>query len=411
MTLGGRLPPSRASHSRSLDARGTPTPYGGPVPQVLVLNAGSSSLKYQVVDPVTGDTPVRGTVERVDESGREGALDVVLDAVREAGVDRDALVGVGHRVVHGGDRFTEAVVIDEQVVEAIDELAVLAPLHNPPALSGIRLARTAFPDSPQVAVFDTAWFSGLPAAATTYALDRDLMEREGVRRYGFHGISHQYVAGEAARFLGRPPEELALVVLHVGNGASASAVLDGVPVETSMGLTPLEGLVMGTRGGDVDPGVLLHLLHRGYSVEDLEDLLNHRSGLQGLAGMNDLRDLHAARARGDDRAETAYAVYCHRLRKYVGAYAAVLGRLDAVVFTAGVGERDPDVRADSLSGLGLLGIEVDPERNIADASGARVVSTDASVPVLVVPTNEELSIARQVSVVVGGGGGLGGRRG
>ena len=368
---------------------------------VLVLNAGSSSLKYQVVAPGTGETVVRGLVERVDESGRGGALDSVLEAVRGAGVERDELAGVGHRVVHGGDRFAEAVLIDDEVVDTIDELAVLAPLHNPPALGGIRLAREAFPHAPQVAVFDTAWFAGLPAAATTYALDRDVMEREGIRRYGFHGISHQYVAGEAARFLGRPPEELAMVVLHVGNGASATAVLDGVPVETSMGLTPLEGLVMGTRGGDVDPGVLLHLLHRGYSVEDLEDLLNHRSGLQGLAGMNDLRDLHAARARGDERATSAYEVYCHRLRKYVGAYAAVLGRLDAVVFTAGVGERDPDVRADSLSGLGLLGIEVDPERNSADASGARVVSTDTSpVPVLVVPTNEELSIARQVSALV-----------
>ncbi|MBJ7356276.1 acetate kinase [Nocardioides sp.] len=368
---------------------------------VLVLNAGSSSLKYQVVAPGTGETVVRGLVERVDESGRGGALDSVLEAVRGAGVERDELAGVGHRVVHGGDRFAEAVLIDDDVVDTIDELAVLAPLHNPPALGGIRLAREAFPHAPQVAVFDTAWFAGLPAAATTYALDRDVMEREGIRRYGFHGISHQYVAGEAARFLGRPPEELAMVVLHVGNGASATAVLEGGPVETSMGLTPLEGLVMGTRGGDVDPGVLLHLLHRGYSVEDLEDLLNHRSGLQGLAGMNDLRDLHAARARGDERATSAYEVYCHRLRKYVGAYAAVLGRLDAVVFTAGVGERDPDVRADSLSGLGLLGIEVDPERNSADANGARVVSTDTSpVPVLVVPTNEELSIARQVSALV-----------
>jgi acetate kinase len=367
---------------------------------VLVLNAGSSSLKYQVVDPATGDSAVRGLVERVDASGRDGALDSVLEAVRQGGIEPEDLAGVGHRVVHGGERFTEAVLIDDEVVDAVDRLAALAPLHNPPALTGIRLARKAFPHAPQVAVFDTAWFAGLPAPAATYALDRDLMEREGVRRYGFHGISHQYVAGEAARFLGRPPEELAMVVLHLGNGASATAVLDGVPVDTSMGLTPLEGLVMGTRGGDVDPGVLLHLLRRGHTVDDLDDLLNHRSGLQGLAGVHDLRDLHAARARGDDRAETAYQVYCRRIRKYVGAYAAVLGRLDAVVLTAGVGERDPDVRADSLGGLGLLGIEIDPERNTAEASGARAVSSDASsVPVLVVPTNEELSIARQVAAL------------
>jgi acetate kinase len=279
---------------------------------------------------------------------------------------------------------------------------VLAPLHNPPALRGIQQARQAFPDTPQVAVFDTAWFAALPAAARTYALDRDVMERERIRRYGMHGISHQYVAGEAARFLGRPAEELALVVLHLGNGASATAVLDGVPVDTSMGLTPLEGLVMGTRSGDVDPGVLLHLLRRGLTADDLEDLLNHRSGLQGLAGVHDLRDLHAARAGGDERAGTAFEVYCHRIRKYVGAYAAVLGRLDAVVFTAGVGERDPDVRAGSLRGLGLLGIEVDPARNFADSAGARRISTDeSSAQVLVVPTNEELSIARQVVALVG----------
>jgi acetate kinase len=376
-------------------------PYRGPVPLVLVLNAGSSSLKYQVVDPESGETSVRGVAERVDESGWDGALDTVLDSVREAGIDRVDLTGVGHRVVHGGDRFTEAVLIDDDVVDTIDELAVLAPLHNPPALRGIRQAREAFPDTAQVAVFDTAWFAGLPAAAATYALDRELMEREQIRRYGMHGISHQYVAGEAAAFLGQGVDELALVVLHLGNGASATAVLDGMPVDTSMGLTPLEGLVMGTRGGDVDPGVLLHLLRRGLTADDLEDLLNHRSGLQGLAGVHDLRDLHDAIAQGDERAATALEVYCHRIRKYVGAYAAVLGRLDAVVFTAGVGERDPAVRAGSLRGLELLGIELDDERNLAEERGARVVSTVTSrVPVLVVPTNEELSIARQVSALV-----------
>ena len=372
------------------------------MPLVLVLNAGSSSLKYRVVEPETGETRVRGAVQRVDESGWDGALEQVLAAVREAGVAPEDLAGVGHRVVHGGDRFTEAVLVDDDVVGAIDELAVLAPLHNPPALSGIRVARAAFPDTPQVAAFDTAWFAGLPAEAATYALDRDLMERERIRRYGMHGISHQYVAGEAARFLDRPLEDLAMVVLHLGNGASATAVRGGLPVETSMGLTPLEGLVMGTRGGDVDPGVLLHLLRRGMSPEELEDLLNHRSGLQGLAGVHDLRDLHDAIAGGDERAATALEVYCHRIRKYVGAYAAVLGRLDAVVLTAGVGERDPAVRAGALSGLGLLGIEIDLGRNGADAEGARLVSPDGSVPVLVVPTDEELSIARQVVALVAG---------
>jgi acetate kinase len=372
------------------------------VPLVLVLNAGSSSLKYQVVEPTSDEASVRGVIERVDESGWDQALDTVLEAVREGGIVPDDLVGVGHRVVHGGDRFTEAVLVDDDVVAAIDELAVLAPLHNPPALSGIRLAREAFPGIPQVAVFDTAWFAALPAAAATYALDHELTARERIRRYGMHGISHQYVAGEAARFLGRSLDELAMVVLHLGNGASATAVLDGVPVDTSMGLTPLEGLVMGTRAGDLDPGVLLHLLRRGASLDELEDLLHHRSGLQGMAGVHDLRDLHAAVERGDERAATAYEVYCHRLRKYVGAYAAVLGRLDVLVFTAGVGEHDSEVRANSLSGLGLLGIEVDAGRNAQETSGPRVVSTDSSpVTVLVVPTNEELSIARQVAALLG----------
>lgn len=368
---------------------------------VLVLNAGSSSLKHQVVEPASGDTVVRGVVERVDESGWDGALDTVLGAVREAGVSHGDLAGVGHRVVHGGDRFTDAVLVDDDVITAIDDLSVLAPLHNPPALSGIQLAREAFPGTPQVAVFDTAWFAALPVAAATYALDHELLMRERIRRYGMHGISHQYIAGEAARFLDRSADELALVLLHLGNGASATAVLDGVPVDTSMGLTPLEGLVMGTRAGDLDPGVLLHLLRNGMSVDDLEDLLHHRSGLKGLAGVHDFRDLQAAVERGDQRAVTAYAVYCHRVRKYVGAYAAVLGRLDAVVFTAGVGENNARVRADSLGGLGLLGIEIDPERNAEEAAGPRLVSTEGSpVPVLVVPTNEELSIARQVAALV-----------
>ena len=364
---------------------------------VLVLNAGSSSLKYRVLDPDTEATALRGTLERVDETGWEAAFAQLWQALEEAGVDPGDLLAVGHRVVHGGARYTAATVVDDEVENGIEELAELAPLHNPPALAGIRAARSAFADVRQVAVFDTAFFAGLPAAAATYAVDRDVAEEAGIRRYGFHGISHQHVAGEAARFLDRPLAELSLVVLHLGNGASATAVRAGRPVDTSMGLTPLEGLVMGTRPGDLDPGVLLHLLRRGHDVDGLEELLHHRSGLQGLAGMHDFRDLLTAVDAGDERARTAYDVYCHRLKKYVGAYLAVLGGADAVVFTAGVGEHVPRLRENVLHGLAALGIEVDPDRNAAESDGPRRIGADgARVELLVVPTDEELAITRQV---------------
>ena len=362
---------------------------------VLVLNAGSSSLKYCVVDPGSGRSSLRGKVERLDEDGHEAAFEQVAEAVRDAGPTD--LRAVGHRVVHGGSRFTAPTLLDDGTLRELDELSDLAPLHNPPALTGIRLAREAWPDLPQVAVFDTAWFAGLPAAAAAYALDRGVARAVGIRRFGMHGISHEYVAGEAARLLGRDPAGLRLITLHLGNGASAAAVRGGVPVDTSMGLTPLEGLVMGTRPGDVDPGVLLHLLRRGWDADRLEDLLHHRSGLKGLAGVSDFRDLLDRVDGGDEDAALAYDVYCHRLRKYVGAYLAVLGGADAVVFTGGVGEHEPRVRADALAGLSELGVEVDEERNRA-ADGPTVLSPESSrTAVLVVPTDEELAIARQVA--------------
>jgi acetate kinase len=368
---------------------------------VLVLNAGSSSLKYRVLDPDTEHTALRGTVERVDETGWDHAFAQVTRALDEQGADD--LVAVGHRVVHGGDRYTRATLVDDDVERGIEELVALAPLHNPPALAGLRATRAALPGLPQVAVFDTAFFAGLPAAAATYAVDREVAAGRGIRRYGAHGISHEFVAGEAARFLDRPSGELALVTLHLGNGASAAAIRAGRPVDTSMGLTPLEGLVMGTRPGDVDAGVLLHLLRDGYDAESLEELLHHRSGLQGLAGRHDFRDLLAAVDSGDEHARTAYDVYCHRLRKYVGAYLAVLGGADALVFTAGVGEHVARVRADALHGLEALGVEVDPARNHTQADDPRRIGADGSrVEVLVVPTDEELAIVRQVREVLAG---------
>jgi acetate kinase len=367
---------------------------------VLVLNAGSSSLKYAAL-AAGGASLLTGTVERVDEIGWEAAFTRLSEQLDAAGVHRDLLLAVGHRVVHGGSRYTAATIVDDDVLAGIEELVPLAPLHNPPALAGIRATRAAFPDVRQVAVFDTAFFADLPPAAATYAIDRELAAREELRRYGMHGISHEYVAGETARFLGRPLAELRLVVLHLGNGASASAIRGGRPVDTSMGLTPLEGLVMGTRGGDVDPGVLLHLLRRGHSVDELEELLHHRSGLQGLAGRHDFRDLLAAVDDGHEHARAAYDVYCHRLRKYVGAYLAVLGGADAVVFTAGVGQHVARVREDALAGLAVLGLDVDPERNRVAAEGPRPISTDgSSIAVLVMPTDEELAIARQVRALL-----------
>ncbi|MEQ6903061.1 acetate/propionate family kinase [Nocardioides sp. YIM 152588] len=373
---------------------------------VLVLNAGSSTLKYQVLHPDSGESLLRGVVERIGEDDdvpdHGAALGVMQAALEERGIGADDLLVVGHRVVHGGPRLSQPTVIDDLTLAEIEIQARLAPLHNPPAAAGIHSARHHFADVPQVAVFDTGFFADLPAAAATYAIDAALAGREGIRRYGFHGISHEYVASAVAEFLDRPIGDLDQIVLHLGNGASASAIRGGRPVETSMGLTPLEGLVMGTRAGDLDPGVLLHLLRHGnLDVDALEDLLHHRSGLKGLAGHGDFRDLHRAIDDGDDAALAALRVYCHRLRKYVGAYLAVLGGADVITFTAGVGEHDDRVRADALAGLERLGIVLDPERNHATTRGARRISADDSpITVLVIPTNEELSIARQAAALL-----------
>ena len=374
---------------------------------VLVLNAGSSSLKYQVIDGDSGAVVVRGLVERVGgaDVGHDDALHQMYDDLEARRLGTGTLLAVGHRVVHGGPRLSEAVLIDERVIEEINSAARLAPLHNGPELEGIRSTLQRFADLPQVAVFDTAYFADLPAAAATYAIDVDVAARAGIRRYGAHGTSHAYVAGTVASYLERPLAELDQIVLHLGNGASASAVSGGRPVDTSMGLTPLEGLVMGTRSGDLDPGVLLHLMrYGGLDVDALDDLLHHHSGLQGMAAISDVRDLLSAVDAGDPRARTAYEVYCHRIKKYVGAYLAVLGGADVLSFTAGVGEHSHRVRADVLDGLGRLGLVLDPERNAAPVAGIRRISTDASpITVLVVPTNEELMIARQVVSLLGGG--------
>jgi acetate kinase len=333
-------------------------------------------------------------------------FEAMLEACARFGPDLDVvpIAAVGHRVVQGGSRFVQPTRITDTVIAAIEELSPLAPLHNPPNLLGIHAARETFPDLPQVAVFDTAFHRTLPPEAYTYAMDANLAAEHRIRRYGFHGTSHKYVSERAAELLGSPLDDVNTIVLHIGNGVSACAVRGGESIDTSMGMTPLEGLVMGTRSGDIDPGILFHL-HRqaGMTVAQLDDLLNRRSGLLGLAGNSDMRDVLASAQRGEPRAELAVAVYCHRIRQYVGAYYAQLGRLDAIAFTAGVGENAAEIRARSLAGLEPMGIRVDPQRNADPGDGAARISTDDSaVAVLVIPTNEELEIARQTAAAVDG---------
>lgn len=369
-----------------------------PAGPVFVLNAGSSSVKYQLVDPDSGRVHAAGTVERI---GQDGGVPDHAAAVRRALDDvagRPAPVACGHRVVHGGDRFDRAVVVTPEVEGAIEELSALAPLHNPANLAGIRAARAAL-DVPQVAVFDTAFHRTIPPAARTYAIPAELAAEHGVQRYGFHGTSHRYVSRRAAELLGIPLERSRLIVLHLGNGASACAVAGGRSVDTSMGMTPLQGLVMGTRSGDLDPAAIFHLHRRaGLGFDDLEAMLNRSSGLTGLTGHADMRDVLRAAERGDAAALLAREVTAHRLRSYVGAYLAVLGGLDAVVFTAGIGEHDADLRNRVIAPLGGLGLRVDPDRNAVDSPDARRVSPGDDAPaVLVVPTNEELEIARQTA--------------
>ncbi len=361
---------------------------------VLVLNSGSSSVKYRLVQPDTGESLVDGVVERVVDY--RAALQQVFDAVSSVGVSTDDVMAVGHRVVHGGRQFYRPTLIDDALVAKLDELAPLAPLHNPPAVLGITEARALLPNVPHVAVFDTAFFHNLPAAAAEYAIDRDVAAQWHIRRYGFHGTSHQYVSEQAAQFLGLPLESVNQIVLHLGNGASASAITGGRPIDTSMGMTPMEGLVMGTRSGNIDPGIIMYLSRTaGMSIEDIDVLLNRRSGVSGLGGATDFRELHKRMNEGDAAAQLAYDVYIHRLRKYIGGYLALLGGADVITFTAGVGENDAAVRRDALAGLLALGIELDEERNLSPNRGPRRISTDTSpVSVLVIPTNEELAIAR-----------------
>lgn len=385
---------------------------------VLVLNCGSSSVKLAVIDPVTGDRPISGLAERVGTP--DASVRLTIDGVREESIPQDGshrgvlrvslarclqwaadhgrtVIAVGHRVVHGGTEFTDSALVDDTMLAALDEMSPLAPLHNPANIAGIEAATAELPQVPQVAVFDTAFHSDMPPRAYRYAVPPEWTSEYLVRRYGFHGTSHQYVSEQAAAVLGRPIDELRLVTAHLGNGCSVTAVKAGVSVDTSMGLTPLEGLVMGTRSGDIDAGIIEYLTSvRGLPLTDVLKALNSRSGLLGLSGAsNDMRTVRGLANSGDARARLALDVFGYRLAKYISAYQVPLGGIDAIVFTGGIGENDAALRAEVVGLLGFLGLELDEAANAErPAAPGRVISQPGAVAALVVPTDEELVIAR-----------------
>lgn len=392
--------------------------------KVLVINSGSSSIKYQLFDMEGRTVLASGLMEQIgektsqlkhktrQENGEMQTLiqndpvadhvqgfDRIMEVFASTGAlkDSDALYGIGHRVVHGGEAFHEPTLITAQVIETIREQIPLAPLHNPPNLLGIEVTVARRPEIPQVAVFDTAFHQTIPPHAYWYALPHELADSLDIRRYGFHGTSHQYVAKAAAQHLQQPLEELNLITCHLGNGASVCAVRDGKSVDTSMGMTPLEGLIMGTRSGDIDPAVIFYLSRKtGKSIDELDALLNKESGMKGVCGVNDMREIEELAAAGNERARLALDMYCYRLKKYIGMYAAVLGHVDALIFTAGVGENSDLVRARACANLSLLGIILDEQKNKKRASGlSEMQAKNSSVKILVIPTNEELEIAEQ----------------
>lgn len=369
---------------------------------ILVVNAGSSSLKYQVRDtslPEAEQMLTSGLVENIgtDVPNHEVAFDIMSEKLEPVLHGRE-LQAVGHRVVQGAEKFTHPTLLTEEVVQQIDDLSPLAPLHNPAHVQGMRAAMHKWPSLPQVAIFDTAFHSTMPEEAWRYAIPYDLADKYSIRRYGFHGTSHEYVSRQVPGLLDNDPSEVKQITLHLGNGASASAIDGGKAVDTSMGLTPLAGLVMGTRTGDIDPGIIFHLTRStDMDIDEIDNLLNRKSGLKGMAGVNDFRELRKLIDDGDKDAKLAYDVYIHTLRRFIGSYMLNLGGVDAITFTAGVGENAVGVRRDALAGLENFGIEIDDARNANEEGieGAREISTDNSkVKVFVVPTNEELAIAR-----------------
>ncbi len=387
--------------------------------KILVINAGSSSIKYQLFDMPGRDVLARGMVERigspdarlvhnyngnkhiaqVNAPDHDAGMDVILSTLTDASVGVlttiDEIQAVGHRVVHGGEEFTGSVVIDDHVLGSIERFADLAPLHNPPNLTGIRAAMHSLPEAVQAACFDTAFHTTIPQTAYLYALPYEIYEKYRIRRYGFHGTSHRYVARRCAKLMGVDKTQANIITCHLGNGCSITAVKGGDSVDTSMGLTPLEGLVMGTRCGDIDPAILFQLADKGYDVDQLNAMCNKQSGLLGISGIsNDMRNLNELVGEGNERAKLAVDIFCYRITKYIGAYTAALGRLDAVVFTGGIGENNASLRAQACGGQTQIGIEIDADRNNAKSSDERLISSDPSrVKVYVIPTDEEAAIA------------------
>ncbi|SBW06293.1 Acetate kinase [uncultured delta proteobacterium] len=392
--------------------------------KVLVINCGSSSFKYQILEMPKGETLCSGLVERIGDAvgalthkiyknweekkyafeqpfpdhtaGMRAVVKLLTDPEKGVIKDLSEITAVGHRTVQGGERFIKACVVGEEEKKAIRDLSPLAPLHNPANLQGIEVAQELFPNAPSVAVFDTEFHATMPPQSYIYAVPYEYYEKYGVRRYGFHGTSHQYVAETAAEFLGKKFEEFNCITCHLGNGCSMTAVKNGKSFDTSMGMTPLAGMVMGTRCGDIDPALHPYIMQNtGMDIKQLDAVLNKQSGLKGLCGMNDMRDIHSAREKGDKTAQLAFDVFSHRIRSYLGAYYAVLGRVDAVIFTAGIGENDNHCRAAVCKDLEHMGIAIDLEKNDKRSGDVRDISAPgAKVPVLIVPTNEELAIAR-----------------
>jgi acetate kinase len=399
--------------------------------KVLVINSGSSSIKYRLFDMTARIVLASGVLEQIGEAqsrlshhtrNRQGQMEEIVTqapvvdhregfqligaALRESGAleDTGGLSGIGHRVVHGGAEFKEPTLINKKVIDTIRRLIPLAPLHNPANLLGIEVAVQSAPQVPQVAVFDTAFHQSIPTHAFRYAVPQDLYEAHHVRRYGFHGTSHYYVAKQAANLLGRKLKSLNLITLHLGNGASMAAVKGGRSIDTSMGMTPLEGLIMGTRSGDIDPAIIFYLERQtGLGSDRLDIILNKESGLKGICGVNDMREVEKLAEAGNAAAQLAIEMVCYRIKKYIGAYYAVLGQLDALVFTAGIGENSALIRARSCQGLSHLGINVDPKKNDRRSEEAfEIQSRRSQVKILVVPTNEELEIAEQTVACIMG---------
>lgn len=399
--------------------------------KILVLNSGSSSLKYQLIDSETEDVIAKGIAERIGVKGGGGkikhesargkvevdvemadhdqAVDHVFELLtnHENGVmaSVDEISAVGHRVVHGGEKFSQPTLMDEATVDEIDKLSELAPLHNPPNLKGIRACMRLMPKVPQVAVFDTAFHATIPDYAYTYALPYKYYTDYGVRRYGFHGTSHKYVTGQAQKMLqsdGLDPAHTRIITCHLGNGCSMAAVVGGKVVDTSMGMTPAEGLVMGTRGGDIDPAILVYLakeLHA--SPDEIDNIINKKSGLLGVTGVSsDMRDVEQAASEGNARAELALKIFCYRIKKYIGAYAAAMGGLDAVIFTGGIGENCPNIRSRVCTGMEFFGMELDEEKNATLKGKQDISKPSGSTRILLVPTNEERMIARETAELV-----------